>query len=270
MKICKNCGEVNQLTDEFCCNCGQNAFDISAEVLCPNCGKANDVTFAHCIYCGNILQEQMALQAQSVKSEIETIYATQVAEVSLKETAVCPNCGQEVPVNGVYCTSCGAPTHQMHDHRVVKRKICSNCDQPNLPTATSCSMCFSSLQDAQMQDYQLVYESVKSGNLSVKIAILENPFGKYKICNNCGALNKVDEDFCHKCGLKLNVEEQIRYCVNCGAVNAPDAHFCTSCQWSFDGESVESKQGIWTCSKCNNINQSNNDFCTHCGAKKCN
>ena len=136
MKICKNCGEIKQLNDEYCSNCGKNAFEISPEVVCPNCGKSNDVTFAHCIYCGSILQEQMALQAQSVKSEVEAIYATQVAEISLKETAVCPNCGQEVAVNSVYCVSCGAPTHQMHDHRVVKRKICSHCEQPNLSTST--------------------------------------------------------------------------------------------------------------------------------------
>ena len=268
MKICKNCGEINKTDVESCCNCGQSDFDISAEVVCPNCGELNDATFSHCIHCGTILQVQMALQAQMVKNEIESIYSTQIAEVSLKETAVCPNCGQEVPVNSVYCISCGAPAHQMHDHRVVKRKICPHCEQPNLTTSNLCSMCFSSLLDAKLQDFQLVYENVKSGNLSIKTAFLENSYGKYKICNNCGSLNKQGEDFCHKCGLKLGVEEQARYCVNCGAKNHPDAHFCGNCQWSFDGQSVDAMQGAWTCNKCNSINQSTSAFCTHCGSKK--
>lgn len=270
MKICKNCGEVNQSTCEACVKCGQQEFTLLTEVICPSCGKANDSTYAHCIHCGTILQEQMALQAQSVKMEIEAIYSTQVAEISLKETATCPNCGQEVPVNSVFCISCGAPTHQMHDHRVVKRKICPHCEHPNLPASTRCSMCFSSLADGKIQDFQLVYENAKAGNLSIKTAFLENPYGKYKICNNCGSLNKVGEDFCHKCGLKLGVEDQVRYCINCGAENQPDSHFCTNCQWPFDGETIESKQGVWTCKKCNQLNQSTNDFCTHCGSKKSN
>ena len=268
MKICKNCGEVNQLNVDYCCNCGKGSFELTEELVCPNCGKGNDATFTHCINCGTLLNTQRALQAQSVKSEIEAIYSTQVAEISLKETSVCPNCGQEVSVNSVFCTSCGAPTHQMHDHRLVKRKICPNCEQPNLPTASLCSMCFSSLKDAELQDFQLVYENTQAGNLSVKTAFLENPFGRYKICNNCGSMNKFMEDFCHKCGLKLNVEEQVRYCVNCGMENQPDAHFCVKCQWSFDGETVESKQGIWACKKCNHLNQANSTFCTNCGSKK--
>ncbi len=268
MKICKNCGEINQSNVDFCCNCGKNSFELASETVCQNCGKANASANTHCIHCGAALQLQLTAQAQSVKAEIETVYATQVAEVSLKETAVCANCGQEVSVNSVYCISCGAPTHQIHDHRVVKRKICPHCDHPNLPTASLCTMCFATLSSAELQDFQLVYDNVKSGKLSIKTALLENPFGKYKICNNCGAMNKVEEAFCHSCGLKLDVEEQVRYCVNCGTENLPDSHFCTKCQWSFDGDTVQSRDGIWTCKKCNHLNQANSDFCTHCGSKK--
>ncbi|MBR2974415.1 MAG: zinc ribbon domain-containing protein [Clostridia bacterium] len=268
MKICKNCGEVNQSSVDFCCNCGKDVFEFAAETVCQNCGNTNASTYTHCIHCGEPLQLQLTADAQSVKREIETIYSTQLAEVSLKETAVCANCGQEVPVNSLLCTGCGAPTYQMHDHRVVKRKICSNCEQPNLPTSTLCSMCFASLKDAKMQDFQLVYTDAQSGGLSLRTAVLENQFGKYKICNNCGSMNKLSEDFCHKCGLKLGVEEQVRYCVNCGAENQPDSHFCIKCQWSFDGQAADSNQGVWTCKKCNHLNQSNSDFCTNCGSKK--
>ena len=131
-------------------------------------------------------------------------------------------------------------------------------------------MCFASLNDAKLQDFQLIYQSVTSGNLSIKSALLEGPTGKYRICNNCGAMSKSTESFCHSCGLKLDVEEQLRYCVNCGTENQPDSHFCIKCQWSFDGETVQSRDGVWTCKKCNHLNQQNNDFCTNCGSKKSN
>ena len=140
MKICKNCGEINQSNVDFCCNCGKNSFELTAETVCSTCGKPNASTFTHCIHCGSALQLQLTSQAQSVKDEIEAIYSTQVAEISLKETASCPNCGQEVAVNSVYCVHCGAPTHQIHDHRVVKRKVCQHCEQPNMPLQT-CALC---------------------------------------------------------------------------------------------------------------------------------
>ena len=276
MKICKNCGEINLNDSEYCCNCGKNSFVFSEEVTCPVCGAANDKSYTHCTNCGSALSNHDVLPAignvtpeevSSVRAELQTVYE-QSLNVHAKEQLVCPNCGSSVNINSIYCDKCGTPVYRLNDHRVVKRKICPHCGRPNLPTSPYCSYCFASLADSVSEDFQLIHESKQVGNAVVQQAYLQSQEGKSKICNNCGTLNKPDEDFCVNCGLKLVMEPIKLYCPNCGMENQPDSLFCTRCQWSFEGQSPDSVGDLWTCGQCNRLNDKDSQFCFHCGAKR--
>ena len=204
---------------------------------------------------------------ETVRAELQTVYE-QSLNVHAKEQLVCPNCGSSVNINSIYCDKCGTPVYRLNDHRVVKRKICPHCGRPNLPTSPYCSYCFASLADSVSEDFQLIHESKQVGNAVVQQAYLQSQEGKSKICNNCGTLNKPDEDFCVNCGLKLVMEPIKLYCPNCGMENQPDSLFCTRCQWSFEGQSPDSVGDLWTCGQCNRLNDKDSQFCFHCGAKR--
>lgn len=276
MKICKNCGEINLNDAEYCCNCGKSAFVFSEEVTCPVCGAGNDKSYTHCTNCGSPLAEQPKLpevgnvtpeQVNQVRSELKEVYSQSVT-VHGKEQVICPNCGSTVNLNSIYCETCGTPVYRLSDHRVVKRKICPHCGRPNLPTSKYCSYCFASLAESATEDYQLVHESKQVGSAVVQQAYLQSHEGKSRICNNCGTLNKEDEDFCVNCGLKLVMEPIKLYCPNCGMENQPDSQFCTRCQWSFEGTSPDAVNGQWTCTHCNRLNENDSQFCFHCGTKR--
>lgn len=288
MKVCKNCGEINSNDCEFCCNCGETAFVFQEETLCPHCGAVNDKSFDFCINCGNKLHsvaipapaaEQTSLEVQQAGDEegyapVPIDLREQMNEVyggiSLStpaETAQCPGCGALVPIHAIYCQKCGTPVAKLHDHRVVRRKICPHCGRPNNLESQFCSYCFCTLANSDTQEMQVVHESVSVGETMVTQAFLEDERGKKKICTSCGTLNPPDESFCVNCGFKLDVEEIKKYCPNCGTENPVGNTFCTKCQWSFDGTSPESNEK-WVCPKCEKVNDATDAYCTSCGTPK--
>lgn len=276
MKVCKICGQLNTNDSEFCCNCGKADFVFQEEVTCPKCGEANDKSFAYCINCGNNLEGAKSRADGNAKTD-DGYIATPVnlkdkfdvysAVMPPQESAKCPSCGASVPISAIYCSKCGASVASLHEHRVVKRKICPHCGRPNNPQARFCSYCFFTLANAETQDMQVVHISKPLEGDSVKQTYLQNGSGKQKICTGCGALNPPDEFFCVNCGFKLDVEVQKKYCPNCGAENEADGMFCTRCQWSFDGVFPDISER-WTCEKCHHVNSVANNFCVSCGASK--
>lgn len=279
MKKCKNCGELNTAEAQFCDNCGKDAFIFNEELRCPHCGIANDISYTHCINCGNVLNTtavapttavstlDMSEAVTDLRSELQQVYEGSMTNVTVKETNKCPNCGAEVQINSVYCYKCGTPVSSLYEHKVVNRKMCQHCHTPNLLTNTYCSYCYSELEDAPIEEFQLVYDTKLVGKNNIKVAMLQGVEGKYLMCNNCGALNSSKDTFCVHCGLKLIVEEQLRYCVHCGTENSVDDKFCVKCQWSFEGVAPESA-GSWTCTKCNHLNSNEDSYCIHCGTAK--
>ncbi len=271
MKKCKNCGEIVSTDTQYCDSCGQDVFVFGKDVTCAVCGFVNDEQYTHCTNCGSALTEDVAptvaldtSTAVDVRAELVNSYSG-LAEVDTKESSQCPNCGTEVQINSVFCYRCGTPVTKLHENKVLSRKVCVQCSTPNLLTAPHCSYCYTSLADAPVRDYQLTHETKTVGNNVVKRAILQGVEGRFHMCNNCGAINAHDDDFCIQCGLKLVLEGSNRYCVNCGAENDGDAQFCTKCQWSFEGVSPEHAQGIWKCPSCEHINNNNDMYCTECG-----
>lgn len=291
MKVCKNCGEINPNDCEFCCNCGETAFVFQEEKLCPHCGAVNDKSFDFCINCGNLLrtvvedavvqQTPQMPQTPAVTSDVADGYEPVPVDLRQQmnevyggisvsvpaETARCPGCGALVPIHAIYCQKCGSPVAKLHDHRVVRRKICPHCGRPNGLEAQFCAYCFCTLANSETEEMQVVHEVKAVGDIMVTQAYVEDERGKKKICTNCGTLNPMDEMFCVNCGFKLDAEEVKKYCPNCGTENPVGNTFCTKCQWSFDGTSPSSHEK-WVCSKCETVNDVTDAYCTSCGAPK--
>ncbi len=277
MKICKSCGEINPNDTEYCAKCGQSDFAYSEDLKCPICGAANSTNNAFCTECGYdftpvkpvlVTSSELARFGSNAAPRQEGNVLEEALAEAEKETVECPNCHTQLQINSIFCYKCGASVASLNDHRNVKRKVCTVCGTPNLMESQFCSYCFSSLMDADIEDFQLVHETRQVGDKVYKQALLQNDEGKYKICNNCGTLNRADEMFCVKCGLKLDMEEQTRYCVKCGAENDSEAQYCTRCQWPFDGASLDNVGQVWSCSKCKHMNDANSAFCAHCGAPR--
>ncbi len=273
MKKCKNCGEIVSTDTIYCDNCGKEDFIFGKDIVCPVCGFTNDEQFTHCTNCSNALTAELTpavvddIMAPTVdlRAELAYNYGGAVEQTSVKESAQCPNCGTEVQINSIFCYRCGTPVTRLHENKIITRKVCHQCNTPNLLAATHCSYCYTTLNDEHLNEYQLAYEITAIGKSVVKRAILQGVEGKFHMCNNCGAVNAHDADFCLHCGLKLVIEESHRYCVNCGAENDGDAMFCTKCQWSFEGVSPERAQGIWKCPECDHVNDNNDTYCVECG-----
>lgn len=293
MKVCKHCGEINTNDCEFCRSCGESVFLFQEDIICSHCGATNDKSFRYCINCGNDMMQPAASVESNIAAEapvaqqnapqntgddgytpVPVDLRQQMSEVygglsssTPTETAHCPTCGANVPIHAIYCQACGSPVFRLHEHRVVKRKICPFCGRPNSLESHLCAYCFCSLANADTQEMQLVHGVKNIGDDIVKQAYLEDEHGKKKICSNCGALNPLDELFCVNCGFKLDVEEQKKYCPNCGAEKPENNTFCMRCQWSFDGTAPDDADK-WICSKCYGENNGTNKFCVSCGAKR--
>ena len=277
MKVCKHCGEINPSDSAFCCNCGNTNFIFQEEIVCTKCGAVNDKSFTFCINCGEDLTvatneaipvtnyaDDVVLESTTVSGEVASIYGGSM--MTPAETSKCPKCGAAVPITSIFCNKCGTTVADLHEHRVVQRKVCPQCGRPNALDAHYCSYCFSTLVDAETEDMQVVHESQHLGEVIVRQVMLESPNGKKLICPNCGALNDKAEEFCETCGLKLVIDEPKRYCPECGAENAIDSEFCTKCRWSFNNEKPDSIEK-WTC-ECGYANEKDDKYCSKCGKKR--
>ena len=271
MKVCKDCREINSNDSAFCCNCGKSNFIYQEEVVCPHCGKVNDKTFEHCIHCGQELEKHVhAAELETynavpvnVRDDMTTVYSAGLTT----ETARCPHCNTSVPVTAIFCAKCGTNVADLHEHRIVQRKVCPHCGNFNPVEAARCSYCFSGLGDALTEDLQVTHQSQNLGDKFVRQTFLEGPKGKKLMCPSCGAINASDEVFCVNCGLKLDIEPVKKYCPNCGTENPSDSEFCSKCRWSFEGASPEEKIK-WVCSFCQHVNSDEDAYCSNCGQKR--
>lgn len=281
MKVCKHCGEINSGDSAFCCNCGNTNFIFQEETVCPRCGAVNDKSFTFCINCGADMSvaatdpqsspaptysdaADIDIEATTVANAVANLYGGVIINPS--ETSKCPNCGAAVPITSIFCNHCGTSVADLHEHRVVQRKVCPQCGRPNSLEAHYCSYCFASLAEAETEDMQVVHDSQNLGEMVVRQVMLESPNGKKLICPGCGTLNNRDEQYCESCGLTLSVDEPKRYCPNCGAENSADDAFCTKCRWSFTNATSNSVD-MWTC-ECGYANEKEDKYCSKCGKKR--
>ena len=284
MRVCKNCGEINENNANVCINCGQRDFAEAVDAVCPSCHARINSNAHFCTACGAKLtvdydsngvelpavkNDEWASGAVMIKDSLMELYDERNERiVDAKETFDCPNCHSELPISTAFCTKCGTPVASAIEHKVVRRKICVQCSKPNLLTSPYCSYCFSSLADAPEQEFQLAFEQTMLSGSPIKQAVYQSGESKKLLaCSNCGTLNDLDKDFCVKCGLKLVIEEPKNYCPVCGAENPFDSTFCSTCQYSFTGTTPENQQGVWKCD-CGTANEAECNFCTNCGKKR--
>jgi uncharacterized membrane protein YvbJ len=177
MKLCKNCGEINENDSLFCCNCGKTDFVFQEEVTCPSCGAVNDKGFVHCTTCGKPLSVQPAQTvttapvAVDLRTEMTDLYGGSADQT---ETSTCPQCGELLPLTAMFCHKCGTSVASLSQHKVVKRKICPHCGQYNPIDTQYCSYCFCSLADAQITQMQVVHEAKNLGDVVVKQTMLDD------------------------------------------------------------------------------------------------
>lgn len=205
--------------------------------------------------------------------QVSEIFPVEKREEQPVETVVekshCPNCNFEFDINSLFCPKCGYSVMPINRHKQLKRKICPRCGTANAINEQYCSYCFTSLAGAEIDDYMIEFIDVtRDKDNVIRQAVLQSPTSKKSlICGNCGSLNSLEQKFCVKCGLNLQVELKKKFCVVCGTANNYDALFCTKCQYSFSGVSQVEMEGSWKCD-CGEINDKQNVYCIKCGKAK--
>ena len=82
---------------------------------------------------------------------------------------------------------------------------------------------------AKLFKFQNPFKSKKNNNLgNIKVG----PFQKEDVvCPYCGHHNEKGDNYCSKCGQKL---EKAKICKKCNGVNDPNATYCTFCGEKLD------------------------------------
>ena len=81
------------------------------------------------------------------------------------------------------------------------------------------------------------------------------------ICPNCKYKTEGNEQFCCKCGTKLQSDLKKTFCKSCGAELKSDALFCVHCGVQ------QNKTECYMCDKCGATVESEEQFCSKCGTK---
>lgn len=81
------------------------------------------------------------------------------------------------------------------------------------------------------------------------------------VCPNCKYQTDENEQFCSKCGTRLQSDSEKTYCKSCGAELKPDALFCAHC-----GVKLNTPEET-KCSKCGAVLKEKDLFCPKCGTQ---
>ncbi len=111
----------------------------------------------------------------------------------------------------------------------------------------------------------------KSKPSSVESSILGNKDNW--ICDNCGADNRFDNDYCTKCGGQRHNKTVNRI----GIVKVPISKFCRKCGSKLESESkvcpkcgtavINAKEYMRSCAKCGAVLLADDSYCGKCGTK---
>lgn len=174
----------------------------------------------------------------------------------------CPNCGKRLAPNEEFCLSCGAKT------------ISQNDEDTYIFTPPIHNIGFFDLK------------------IDFSPYINSSTDFKYDICS-CGYLNKINNEFCHHCGVKRSdkrlfkfikkfekpkfnmddIEVNTDIICECGAVNSQDSEFCDMCgRRLYDEVKVDETYSNFNLEYDNSIfcfcgeeNSQDSQFCENCG-----
>ncbi len=120
-----------------------------------------------------------------------SIDAAKVELQKIKGTKTCPNCGNEVGNDIVFCNKCGVslpvPNPAVEPYPVYSQIVCSGCGAQLSPNTSFCSKCG--------QKY-----------VAPEPVVVVAPVSK--VCSNCQAKVEDGVAFCGFCGQKIATDEQ--------------------------------------------------------------
>lgn len=197
--------------------------------------------------------EKLANFVEQVKVSKEKIEKYKAEIYRLKGFIPCENCGNMVPADTVFCTSCGTrmqPVEEPVAQPVVNANACKNCGNPLKEGALFCTACGTKVEQTVQAEVEpeveeetavaveeTVAEEVVVSEETVEEAAQEN----VDLCKNCGAVLKGGALFCTSCGTKIEARADNTFntenagfvikniCQNCGKELPMGAKFCTAC-----------------------------------------
>ena len=179
-----------------------------------------------------LLFQELVGQAREAESNIEA-YNAKIQEI--KKVDTCPNCGNEIPKDAVFCMRCGTRLiSESHVEKAEEGKKCKNCgrlledgvmfctycgtpiEKSNLNTFQEAELCDNQTKEATWEesDDRFTEDTEKEEKIYDSEAIEEQ--------SDSEVVN--DESDYHKEG-----ETRKRFCVRCGHELEADNRFCTIC-----------------------------------------
>lgn len=189
------------------------------------------------------LFQELVDQAREAENNIEA-YTTKIQEI--KKVDTCPNCGNEIPADAVFCMRCG--TRLIPESRVEKaeeEKKCKSCGRLLEDGVMFCTYCGTPVEKPEDQT-----ENEKTDlNNSQEAELWENPAKevtceKAEDCFTTEEAGKAEEEICDSETIEeQNASEVVngendyqkeekprkRFCVHCGHELEADNRFCTIC-----------------------------------------
>ncbi|MGN0181517.1 MAG: zinc ribbon domain-containing protein [Candidatus Ornithomonoglobus sp.] len=113
---CIKCGNIIEIGDKFCCNCGEPVR------LCEKCGRQLEEDELICRYCNGSIDENNGCDADNTSSFIgneadgtadqsadtEVVNKTSSEEAPDKSFVFCGKCGERLPYGSIFCDNCGS------------------------------------------------------------------------------------------------------------------------------------------------------------------
>ena len=192
--------------------------------------------------------EKLANFVALVNESKEKIEQYRAEIYRLKGFIACQNCGNMVPADTVFCTSCGTRMQPVEEP-VVNGNVCEKCGNPLKEGALFCTSCGTKVEPkvapVAVEETPVAEEAPAVAETSEVAEPVAEPAveaaDNVETCKNCGAVLRGGALFCTSCGTKIDLEEDTTFevvnpaftikntCQNCGKELSLEAKFCTSC-----------------------------------------
>ena len=179
-----------------------------------------------------LLFQELVGQAREAESNIEA-YNAKIQEI--KKVDTCPNCGNEIPTDAVFCMRCG--TRLISESHVEKEegKKCKNCGRLLEDGVMFCTYCGTPIEklEEQTEDEKSnlnIFQEAELCENQTKEATLEETEKEEKIYDSEAIEEQSDSEVVNdESDYQKEGEIRKRFCVRCGHELEADNRFCTIC-----------------------------------------
>ena len=179
-----------------------------------------------------LLFQELVGQAREAESNIEA-YNAKIQEI--KKVDTCPNCGNEIPKDAVFCMRCGTRLiSESHVEKAEEGKKCKNCGRLLEDGVMFCTYCGTPIEKSTLNTFQeaeLCENQTKEATWEESEDRFTEETEKEEKIYDSEAIEEQsdsevvnDESDYHKEG-----ETRKRFCVRCGHELEADNRFCTIC-----------------------------------------